>query len=155
MIKLLDLKGERILLKNTSDRSILSLFPDLSASLRNAVGLLHLCASLSARTADVCSHPRLCGHLHECESASSSADLWLSAVKAVTILQAAVQYKHFPFNPVPRRAHEPAKKRLIKKNRGLGFFQRAAEQKGEDKMEPTGVKLVAEMRFGIVWSNRF
>lgn len=42
------------------------------------------------------------------------------------------------------------KKRLMKKIRGLGFFQRAAEQKGEEEMEPTGVKLMAEMRFGII-----
>lgn len=45
-------------------------------------------------------------HCYECKAASPFPDLWLSAVKAVTILHTAVQYKHFPFSPVPWRVYD-------------------------------------------------
>lgn len=47
---------------------------------------------------------------YECKAASPFPDLWLSAVKAVTRRRTAVQRKHFPFSPVPRRACELAKR---------------------------------------------
>lgn len=49
-------------------------------------------------------------HCYECKAASPFPDLWLSAVKAVTSGHTAVQYKHFPFSPVPRRVYELAKR---------------------------------------------
>lgn len=49
-------------------------------------------------------------HCYECKAASPFPDLWLSAVKAVTSRRTAVQYRHFPSSPVPRRVYELAKR---------------------------------------------
>lgn len=81
----------------------------MSSGMRNATGPSVSVCGRGGLTFAV--PPSLWSRHHECKSASSSADLCLSAVKAATLLRAAVQYKHFPFSPVPGRAHEPAKKK--------------------------------------------